>query len=261
MHLGCALCDEALLDETIERIAADPMAFWIGGGDYCQWINRKDPRHKESLMAPWLHGVDDVAAEQRARLIHKLKPIAPKCLGLLSGNHEEAIKKHYERDVYMRLVEEMSDGRELMLGLTGFLTVILHRPNSNDCKRVVFYLHHGYGGGRMDGGKALTLGRLAASYQFDVAFMGHVHTRHVLGSILRLSPGDGKTPCVRERPMKAAFCGSFQQSYDSRGEIEQYGEMKGYPPLETGALYAQIQWRGEKRHRGVRQDLEIRLVV
>jgi len=256
MHLGNALCDEALLDATIARIADDPLAWWIGGGDYADFINRKDPRHMESRLATWLHGKDDIALAQRSRVVEKLKPIAGKCLALLKGNHEESILRHCERDIYWRMVEELSDGRELALGTQGFLTLRLGRPNSRDRRMVVFYLHHGYGGGKLDGGKALALGRLATSYDFDVALMGHVHSRHVLGSQVRLGPttrGDGR---LTMRPMRAAFCGSFLHSVDPRGEVEQYSEAAGYAPLATGSLWVEIT-----PFSGKAEQMDIRVVV
>ena len=254
LHLGNTLCDESLLDKTIARIANDEEAWWIGGGDYAEFITRKDPRFKESLLAPWVRGKDDIAKAQRDKVVEKLKPIAHKCLALLNGNHEESILQHCERDIYWRLVEEMGQDN-IALGTQGFLNLVLTRNNSNDSRCVTFYLHHGYGGGRYAGSKALALERLAASYDFDVALMGHVHSIQVLASQLRLGSTTRGVPRIIERPLRGAFCGSFQRSYDPSGKVEQYSESKGYPPQATGSLYVEI----EPFHDG--QDMDVRIVV
>ena len=44
IHLGNAACDEALLQKTIEYIARTDRMYWIGMGDYSEFINIHDPR-------------------------------------------------------------------------------------------------------------------------------------------------------------------------------------------------------------------------
>ena len=44
VHLGSVACDEALLQATVDRIASDPMGYWIGMGDACEFINVSDKR-------------------------------------------------------------------------------------------------------------------------------------------------------------------------------------------------------------------------
>ena len=249
IHAGNALCDEALLRQTVKQIAADPLARWVGLGDMGEWINRKDPRHRESRMAPWLHGVDDLAAAQRAWLLDVFKPVRGKCLALIKGNHEDAILHHNETDVYMHLVEAMRVGdQQLALGVQGFLILNLRRKGSEgDSHNVTFYLHHGYTGGRYAGAKALALERLPGSYDFDVGLLGHSHVRQVLTKT-RLTVNDALD--VVERRQVCAVCGSFLRS---QGDPEQYGEMKGYTPNDTGCVVIEIEaFRGRQNETAVR---------
>lgn len=251
LHLGNALCDEALLRQTVKRIAEDPLARWVGLGDYAEWINRKDPRHRESRLAPWLHGKDDLAAAQRAYLLDVLAPIREKCLALVKGNHEDSILHHSETDVYYHLVEAMRNGGEpLALGVQGFLVLNLSRSENSDKRDVVFYLHHGYTGGRFAGAKALALERLPGSYEFDVGLMGHSHVRQVLTKT-RLVVNNGLR--VVERRQVCAVCGTFLRS---QGEPEQYGEMKGYTPTDTGCVVVEIE-----AFCGRKSDMNVRVVV
>ena len=141
VHLGNAACDEKLFKAAIDSIAADDNAYWIGMGDYADWINRKDPRHRESRLAPWLHGRDDLAMHQRQRVVETFQPIRDKCLALVKGNHEDTILKHSEVDVYYRLVEEMktSTDHQLALGVQGFLVLVLNRGGEHKNRRQVTF--------------------------------------------------------------------------------------------------------------------------
>lgn len=246
LHVGNSACDEVLLKRTVDDIADDPLCWWIGGGDYCDFINRKDRRYRETSTASWLWGVNDIAERQIERLTDLLKPIKDKCLGLLKGNHEDSVLQHYERDVYSRLVDRVKPdaGTPVMLGWQGFLRLKTRNLMSTGAVArswmVTIYLHHGYGGGRMEGGDALALGRVFKNYDCDIALMGHRHKKISISQI-QLSPGQ-RSKKVRERYQVAAFCGSFLRGYS---EDEVYPESKGLPPLPVGAI--EIMLHPDKR--------------
>jgi len=44
IHIGNAATDEKLLASTVQRIKDDDAAYWVGLGDYCEFINRSDKR-------------------------------------------------------------------------------------------------------------------------------------------------------------------------------------------------------------------------
>jgi predicted phosphodiesterase len=242
LHLGNAACDEKLLRETVEDIAADPMCWWIGGADYADFINKKDRRYKETAMASWLWGVNDISKRQIVKVADVLKPIKNKCLCLLKGNHEEDILMKYERDVYTTLVDLVKpDGdTPVMMGVQGFLRLRLRMVASTGVNTsvwtVIIYLHHGYGGGRLEGGDALALGRIFKDYDCDIALMGHRHKRHAI-SRMQLSVNRAGSK-IRERHQVAAFCGSFLKGYS---EDEVYPENKGLPPQPLGPVEIRIQ--------------------
>lgn len=241
IHLGSALCDEALLQETVRQIARDPLAYWVGLGDMCEWINRRDPRHRESRLAEWLWGKDDLAAAQRARLLEVLAPIRGKCLALVKGNHEDAILQHAETDVYYSVVEAMRvEGQELALGASGFVTLTIQRQSFRDCRDVRFFLHHGYVGGRLAGAKALELERLPGRYDADVILLGHSHVKQALTVVTHAVNAAGE---VVERRRVCAVCGTFLRTH---GEPEGYAELRGYPPTDVGPVVIEITaFRGE----------------
>ena len=52
VHLGAAACDESRLVEVVKGIAADDRAYWVGLGDYCEFINMQDRRFDARTLAP-----------------------------------------------------------------------------------------------------------------------------------------------------------------------------------------------------------------
>jgi len=258
MHLGTRSCDEKKIDADIAEVLADPNAYALLGGDVCEFIVRSDKRFRQSELASWLQGpIDDIANEQIEYALAKFRPLAAvgKILAVLAGNHETQILKQYERDVFQEIVRGLRKGdKRIGLGYEGFLAVYIQRTNSRkrkgglggetdktDSWRVVFYLHHGYGGGILEGGHALTLGRIFKSYNCDVALMGHRHiTAHLTNVQLEVSPHG----ILRERNQVAAFCGSYRRSYreDDGKETDNasYEEEKGYSPHIVGTPWVKL---------------------
>ena len=171
LHIGHAACDEKQLRADVDEIANDPHALWGGGGDYIDAISRKgDKRYVESSLAPWLRGKNDTIGLQVERAIEILSPIAHKCLYLLTGNHEDMVLTHADRDVYREIVRGVCNAsqhngtpremRDLALGWEGFVQLVFRRgtaENYGGTRTVSIYTHHGAGGGRKQGGHALPL--------------------------------------------------------------------------------------------------------
>lgn len=253
IHAGTIFCDEALVREWVKRIAEDEFHFWIGMGDYAEFINRKEWRHRASHEAKWLHGRDDIARLQVEWLADTLAPIRHKCLGLIRGNHEDSMVRHYERDVYYDLVQAIKTdpNDRLALGTEGFLRVTLRR-SGRSAQAFDFYLHHGYGGGKLLGADALELGRLATSFDFDVALMGHRHRLVVIPGEVRVGlSASGRLRLVR-KDMRAALCGSFRNEVLEGVECG-YARRKGYPPKRTGPLTIELEaFCGKRVQRNIR---------
>ena len=54
VHLGNVACDESLFRAVVNRIADDDRALWVGMGDYCDFINRTDPRFDPDSLPRWV---------------------------------------------------------------------------------------------------------------------------------------------------------------------------------------------------------------
>ena len=237
LHLGARACDEDLLDTYVCQIRDTPHALWVGLGDLIDAILRKgDRRHFESLYSSDLWGKDDIIQHQIDRLMEHLRPIADKCLGLVCGNHEKAVLRHYDNNAYEKIVRDIAaagghDQNDLRLGTSGILTLKFKRGKPTDASHptqtFTVYCHHGYGGGRLKGGKALNLERKMLHVQTDVVLMGHVHDLLFTPKTLILADGT-------LRHCFGAFLPSFLRSYELGHDS--YAEDAGYFPSVVGTF-------------------------
>ena len=185
VHLGNAACDEGLFKSAIARIAEDDNCYWLGMGDYCEFINVTDPRFSADSLASWikLSHITDLAKAQRDRFLDFVEPIADKCLGLVEGNHEKAVKKYYERDIYSDIVAGVKErggfepNHSLALGVCGWMAWAFYQTEhrSKGLHRIKVNVHHGFVGGKLAGAKALNMQRWLWTHDADLVIFGHSH--------------------------------------------------------------------------------------
>lgn len=254
-HIGAKACDEKLLKRDIETIANDPLALWGHGGDVIEAICQVgDRRYKPATLAKWALGINDVMGAQVDYALELFKPIADKCLYLVSGNHEWAADTFYARNVYWEWVKGMAAAagkkpEELALGAQGFVRMSFRRhtgDTSGSGWGLTLYSHHGYGGGRLPGGHALALGRVLGDYECDLAFMGHRHVRMILDKVVTAPT----SRFVRHKLRVAAFVPSYLNTLITPGSerqpIDTYPELMGLPPTHVGTIPTLI-YPNEKR--------------
>lgn len=237
VHLGNRACDEAKLRRVIEFVRDTPNCFWIGMGDVVDAIGRHDKRYREGVMATWLHGEERVFKAQRDRAIEYFKPIGQRCLAYIEGNHEDAVLSHADTDMYYSIIEAIrpTEDCDLAMGMAGFLTLRFQRCAEGDRKGGTtsfrFFLHHGYGGGALKGGKIIQLERLPGRYDADIYLMGHNHDK-IATPFKRMGARRGDS--IVDYEGYTCNTGGFL-----RGNLEDtttYTEAKGYAPLSCGVI-------------------------
>ena len=246
IHLGTRACDEKRLDRCLAEIERDKYGFYLLGGDNLDCINAKDPRFDPRILPAWLlerwSETGDMAASQRAELIARLQKHAGlrgKCVGVLEGNHETAIYRHTETNVYDPLVEALrQDGESLALGYEGFVVWRFRRGGMHDTWTVVIYVNHGWGGGDLAGGVALKLERVMDRFDADVYLLGH---HHRIQSIVQSRPLRVNAGLHLEQPPDrvGAICGTFVAG--RLENIETYPERRGFrPTAQNGQVLVRI---------------------
>lgn len=240
-HIGAAACDEDKLKSLVAIIAADDRAYWVGGGDYCDFVNRSDMKRFDPLaMASWLTVADlaDLARAERDRFLDITKPIAGKCLGLLTGNHEDAILRHYERDVYSDIVAATKEhgnfpaDHQLALGYSGYLDLNFYRSEKKSAgTKIIISLHHGYTGGRLAGAKALNMQRWLWTHDCHLALFGHSHNTEIQIESVEYVDVKGN---IKYQNRIGAFMGTFLRG--NINDIDTYSSRAGYAPMPVSYL-------------------------
>ncbi len=249
IHLGCKQCKEDKLRQVIDEIKNTPNAFWIFGGDGCEFINRHgDPRHKEFDLAKWLWGIDDTAKAQEERLKEYLLPIAPQCLAILCGNHEGSILQATDRNMYASLISFIKDEghikEPLGLGYRGFIRIrcVRGQGKQTHTTTLTIFAEHGWSAGRQSGGVINNAERVFGQVETDMYIFGHSHASFVKPHI-SLRPVGNKAIEANKLIVNA---GSFRGLAD-RDEADPggYEDRKGLPPLQVGGvkIYFQPDYR------------------
>ncbi len=255
IHLGNSACSKKRLAEDLERIKDDPHSFWIGGGDFADYISPTDKRWAAGSIDKDLISVKDLG-----RLGHHMyeqvgemfAPIKHKCLGLAKGNHETKYMTSKEQsDLHGWLCTSLGVPD---LGYSALLDLCFQRDKAHRVPRLFaghgkigavetfrVAIHHGYGSSVTPGGKLNTLIKFMNNVEADIYFMGHVHDQK--GQRLVRVAADA--PCTKliTRESIGIITGSYLKTY-AEGATS-YGEEKGYSPTPLGA--ARVTIRPETR--------------
>ena len=254
LHLMSRACAMDELRADVRRIRDDPYSFWLGGGDYVDFIGYRDKRFDPDSVAEdvTVSELGDLGRAGMERARDLLYPIRDKCLGLLLGNHEKSYQRRTEHEsLHGWLCAELETRS---LGYCALFDVVFVRDSGHDLPvlyvappwkdpnrcttwRQRIFCHHGAGYAQTPGGKLNRLIRFMNYFDADIYFTGHVHDQ-VGKRIVRLGANAGCTKLV-QRTKIGVVSGSYLKTY-AQGVIT-YGEQRGYEPVSLGAAYVQVK--------------------
>lgn len=238
VHLGPKNCDIDKLQETIEYIRVRPQARWIGMGDYSDFINYTDKRFDPKDIDKSFWGcMDDLHMAQAREIIRLFKPIKSKCLGMLTGNHEEKIRLYYHNDVHNYICCELGVPD---LRYNAIIKWVFQRKSggSRSSRKVVIWAHHGFSCANSDGGAINTLINKSKDFEADIYLMGHCH-RKVISNRHKLILSDSNPPRILEKKQVFGVTGTFYNTYAQ--DCMSYAEKKAYSPTPTGVIKILVQ--------------------
>lgn len=249
LHMMSRACAEKDLRRDVELIRDDPFSFWIGGGDYCEFVGRTDKRFDPDSVAEWV-SIKDLGrlGDLGYRTVRDLfKPIAHKCLGLLLGNHEKLYALHQEQhDRQTWLCQELN---AVNMQYSALLDVVfarragqirlqhVHPKKAYHCDTFRIFCHHGAGHAQTPGGKLNKLIQAMQGFEADIYFLGHVHDK-----VGRREPVIGaNAACTKleARQRLGIISGSYLKTY-AQG-VTTYGEQRLYRPVCLGAAWVTIR--------------------
>ena len=239
-HDGTKHFSRTELLRVVKQIKDNPFARWVDMGDKCEFIAPSDPRWDGGAVAEWVHP-DNVALDEANDYISIVEPIKDKCLGMIEGNHEITLKKHYHIDVQNYICKALNVTN---LGYSAFIRMNFQR--CADKRRgdgagrteysIVGFFTHGAGCAITKGAKVNRLERIMDSFAADIYAHGHVHDLITNSKSYLYLTEEGK---IVQKVKVGAMTGCFFRTY-SQDIPSSYGEQKNYPPTILGCPHFTI---------------------
>lgn len=232
IHAGTIHCVEDRIQAKVAEIARDKNAYWIGMGDYGEFITPRDKRFDESQksIATWCEK-DDIAETQRKWIVALFRPIRKKCIGLLYGNHEDTMRRFNHDNVHKHICDDLGVRN---LGYSTWVRLFFRRENSTETHIIKCVFTHGSGCAITKGAKQNKLRRFMDDFNARIYGFAHVHDiipdYKPYMDITAQPFGQAK---IVEVEAVGAMTGSWFRTY-TRGVVASYGEMKTYPPTVLG---------------------------
>jgi len=232
-HLGTKHCAENRLMAKHKEINLDPLALWIGMGDKCEFITPSDPRWDSGVIADWCDA-DNIGVDQVERYVGITQSNAKKCLGLINGNHEDAIKKHSHINVQKNCCDALGvpDLRDM-----AYIKLVFERYRSAERFQVIILATHGSGGAITKGAKMNRLQRLMDNFEADIVFHAHMHDIITDTKPYMTLNAKGE---IKQKVRVGAVTGCWFRTY-TQGVPSSYGEKKNYPPTMLGCPVVNIR--------------------
>jgi len=229
IHAGSIHCAENDIKRIIQEIAQQRNTYWLGMGNYADCITKSDKRFQQGGLALWVKP-GDIVESQRNWVVELLGPIKNKCLGMLTGNHEEDIHDKHDDDITRHICDDLG---VCYGGYAAYINVTFSR-NGGSNRLYQIHAWHGAGSAQTEGARLMRLMRLVNEFQADIYLMGHLHamTQHTPDRIV----------CRRGRlksiKLAATITGSWLKGYtqpkDGQTIDPTYIEKKGYKPSRIG---------------------------
>lgn len=226
MHLGTKHCKERQLTNRMKFIGEDPLGLWVDMGDACESITPSDKRWDAKVIADWCKP-DNIAELQKQRYVEIVGDAKDKCIGKLSGNHEEEMRKRGHVDIQSNICTTLGVAD---LGYTCFYRLLFQRNHSATVFEVNCVFTHGAGCAITPGAKINRLERFML--RFDAQIFGYGHTHAVITTtipVLTLTRA-GK---IQSMDKCGAMTGCWFSTY-TQGVGSSYGEQKDYPATCLG---------------------------
>lgn len=216
IHIGNVGCDIEKLQESITRIAEDPLTYTIGMGDY---IDNVQPYRQGMVDKRYnIQTVDRkfiTTTEQIQEIVKFWEPIKHKTIGLHAGNHEWSTLDQV--DFADRVCKPLGLP---YLGRLAYTCLTFEYRGKPIRDYLILSMHGGFSSDKK-GGAVNRLEDVVGSYDCDVALMGHNHDSFVT-PLLRLGY-DKETNQPTERKILIGNTGTFLRGhvvgYDMYPEI------------------------------------------
>jgi len=142
IHFGTVFHDRHLFNRLVRYIQDNENAYWFCGGDIAEFLNLQDKRFEyETLEKSFQKNIERILTYSVEYATEKLKPIANKCLFMISGNHDEIHRIRFGFDPISSICKNL--GIKNYTNSYEALVKILFKHNRTSS--LTLYAHHGHG--------------------------------------------------------------------------------------------------------------------
>jgi len=245
MHWGALASDESDIKERVKEIAEGDNYWWIGMGDYLDAINYSDKRFDPNTLPERYRicDLDDLVLLQAHEFCDIFDPIAHKCIGLHSGNHEFTIQRLHQVNIHHEIIRRLNrymreqkleeDLQVITLGEMAFINISI--PNLK--KKFTIWSAHGTGRASSPETALRKLKNYKRQFEADIYQIGHLH--YCVGDEeISLAYG------MKEVKKIFLVTGSFLKSYIEGPAT--YAERRIYSPIPLSAMEIIVDGEGLK---------------
>jgi predicted phosphodiesterase len=222
-HIGNSGVNKAALQKMIAYIRKSGCN-WIFTGDACESTAHTNKFYDYRAVDPDLPSI----GSQYQYLKQLIKPIAPQCIGILSGNHDDRNARISEIDALGDICNDLA-----IPYLKDSAYCKIKYRKYNELRSTLVYVVHGFTASRKRGGRINALEDIATSHVADLYLCGHTHDMCVTSSIIDTMTTKGN---YAQKTIYFGNTGTFLN-----GHIEgqrSYAEKRGYKPCKIGYLKA-----------------------
>ena len=219
-HIGDKSCKMSEIKAIVEHIKNTPYAYAILNGDLLNNATKASVSDCYAEMMP--------PSEQLQTLCDLIEPIKDKVLFITQGNHEHRTYKSDGIDLTALMAKQL--GIYNKYARVGGVLFIRFGEESKHHRKMcyTFYITHGSGGGKKEGGKANGLCDLASIVDTDIYIHSHTHLPMAIKeNFFRI---DTANSCVKEIE-KLFVNAAASLSYGGYGQEFKFKPANGTSPI------------------------------
>lgn len=193
IHEGAGNSRTDLLQKAVNIIGSTEDAYWIGMGDMVDCINYHDKRFnvREVDTKYNVRDLDNLPKTQADKLLQILMPIKDKCIGMLTGNHEDTMRQYNGFDIMSYLCMSLGAtylGKKAYVSIGAVVSELRKRPYF----MIDMCVAHGSGGGggKTAGGAINKCFDIMRWETADIHVIGHLHGMCVRSALRNCLRGD-----------------------------------------------------------------------
>ncbi|RLG14061.1 hypothetical protein DRN69_04680 [Candidatus Pacearchaeota archaeon] len=171
IHFGTVFHDKHLFNRLVRYIQDNENAYWFCGGDIADFLPLQDKRFEYDILEKsFKKNLERILTYTVEYATEKLKPIANKCLFMISRNHDCYYRIRFGFDPISSIcknlrIKNYTDSYEA-------LVKILFKHNRTSS--LTLYAHHGHGYSKVRSGTLLNpLEDAMTNFDADIFIMGH----------------------------------------------------------------------------------------